>query len=49
MPYIIEKIGTDMYQVLNSQTRGIHAFHTTLQKALAQVRLLHSLENKKLN
>lgn len=46
MPYIIKKVpGTkNVYTVLNRNTGRVHAYHTTLQKAKAQVRLLHTRE-----
>ena len=43
MPYTIEKY-KGAYRVINSQTGKVHAYHTTLPKAEAQVRLMHSIE-----
>lgn len=51
MPYKIEKCkecGCGTYKVINIKTGKIHAKHTTLQKAKAQVRLLEEKHEKKL-
>jgi hypothetical protein len=42
MPFQILKAGK-AYAVINSVTGKIHANHTTLKKAKAQIRLLHML------
>ena len=47
MPYKIEKCnqcGCGTYKVINTRTGVIHAKHTTLKKAQAQVRLLEGLK-----
>jgi len=41
MPYEIKKLGRGDYEVINKDTGTIHAKHTSLAKAQAQVRLLH--------
>jgi hypothetical protein len=40
MPYSINKLARGSYEVVNSKTGKIHAKHTSLAKAKAQVRLL---------
>jgi hypothetical protein len=40
MPYSINKLARGSYEVVNSKTGKIHAKHTSLTKAKAQVRLL---------
>ncbi len=48
MPYKISKVrNQNCWQVKNIDTGAIKAKFTTLDKAKAQVRLLHSLEHKK--
>ena len=44
MPYDIKKISPRMYQVSNTDTGKIHAKHSTLKNAKAQLRLLQTLE-----
>lgn len=47
MPYKIEKCtkcGCGTYKVITTTTGKVHAKHTTLKKAQAQVKLLKSLE-----
>jgi hypothetical protein len=44
MPYAIKKVGTG-YSVINTQTGQVHARHTTLRKAEAQIKLLHMIDN----
>ena len=46
MPYQIKKVD-NYYQVINKATGKIHAKHTTLHKANAQIRLMEYLDNKK--
>lgn len=46
MPYSIRKLPSGKYRVTNKTTGKVHAYHTTLAKAQAQVRLLHSKEKK---
>lgn len=50
MPYKIEKCtkcGCGTYKVITTTTGKVHAKHTTLKKAQAQVRLLESAEKPK--
>ena len=42
MPYAIKKVG-DGYEVLNLDTGKVHAKHTSLARAKAQIRLLKTL------
>jgi len=44
MPYELIKISPRRYQVINSETGVVHAKHSTLKNAKAQIRLLDSLE-----
>ena len=44
MPYEIKKNGNS-YEVINRDTGKVHAKHTTLEKAKAQVRLLHMTDH----
>ena len=46
MPYSIRKSGK-YYKVINSLTGRIHAQHTTLQKAKAQIRIMEYFDNHK--
>ena len=41
MPYEIKKLGRGDYEVINTENGKIHAKHTSLTKAKAQIRLLH--------
>ena len=48
MPYKIRKLpGRDTYRVTSEKSGTIKARETTLQRARAQVRLLHALNNPK--
>ena len=48
MPFIIRKLPKqDKYKVLNKETKKVHSYHTTKQKALKQVSLLNSIIYKK--
>jgi len=48
MPYIIRKLPKkDLYRVYNKDTKEIHSYGTTLEKAKKQVRLLHMVDSKK--
>ena len=48
MPFVIRKIkNKNLYSVKNLLTGTIHSKGTTHENALAQVRLLHMLENPK--
>lgn len=48
MPYKIRKLpGRDTYRVTSSKSGAVKARETTLQKAQAQVRLLHAINNTK--
>jgi hypothetical protein len=45
MPYQIRKLpNSNKYRLINSETKRIHAYRTTLKKAQAQKRLLLSKE-----
>lgn len=44
MPYEVKPNG-DKFEVVNSDTGEVKAEHTTKEKAEAQVRLLHAIEN----
>ena len=44
MPYSIEKVPLG-YRVINTETRKVHAAHTTKEKAQAQVRLLNAIHH----
>jgi hypothetical protein len=46
MPYQIVKLRPyqNIYKVINKDTGIVHSKHTTLLKAKAQIRLLHSKE-----
>lgn len=47
MPYIIRKLPLkNLYKVVNTITGQVHSNHTTLDKAKAQVRLLHLIRKK---
>jgi hypothetical protein len=48
MPYEITKVSRGQYEVSNPETGKVHAKHTSLKKAKAQVRLLYSLEKPKM-
>lgn len=45
MPYQIKKV-KDKFQVINTQTKKIHAKGTTKVKAENQIKLLKALEKK---
>ena len=45
MPYGIIHNPDKSYSVINTETRKIHAKHTTKAKAQAQVRLLQGIEH----
>lgn len=48
MPYKIRKLpGRDTYRVTSSKSGAVKARETTLEKAQAQVRLLHALNSPK--
>jgi hypothetical protein len=47
MPYKILKNADNSYKLINSDTGRVHAKHTTLEKAKAQMRLLHLITGKK--
>ena len=44
MPYDLVKVSPRKYQVINADTGEIHAKHSTLKNAKAQIRLLNSLK-----
>jgi hypothetical protein len=47
MPYKILKNADNSYKLINSDTGRVHAKHTTLEKAQAQMRLLYLITGKK--
>jgi len=50
MPYKVRKTrGQNEYKVLNADTGVIHSHHSSLDKAQAQLRLLHSIDGGKLS
>jgi hypothetical protein len=44
MPYMLIKSGSG-FGVKNTQTGTIHSYHTTLNKAKAQIRLLNAIDH----
>lgn len=47
MPYqIIANKDKKTYSVINSETKHYFSHHTTLKKAIKQINLLNSIENK---
>ena len=44
MPYAIHKVKNSRYEVYNPVTGVVHAKHTTLKEATAQIRILSQLE-----
>ena len=47
MPYVIERLPDGKYCVKNGITGKIHAFHTTLDKAKAQIRVMELVDHEK--
>jgi hypothetical protein len=47
MPYVIDRLPDGKYCVKNKVTGKIHAFHTTLDKAKAQIRLMEMVDHEK--
>lgn len=47
MPYQIIQISHNRFMVLNPLTMQVHAYSTTWNKAVKQVRFLHALDSKK--
>jgi hypothetical protein len=45
MPYGLIHNPDKSYSVINTETRKVHAKHTTKDKAKAQIRLLQALEH----
>lgn len=45
MPIAIQQISPRRYMVLNTQTKEVHAFSTTLKNAKAQKRLLDAIDH----
>ena len=43
MPYELKKVSPRLYEVFNSETGKIHAKHSSLKNAKAQMRLLHMI------
>ena len=48
MPYKISKLPSGRYKLINSSTGKVHAYHTTLLKAKAQMRLLEGIKHNTL-
>jgi hypothetical protein len=46
MPYKLKKLRGNRYSVINPQTKHVYANSTTLDKAKAQIRILHMLKKK---
>jgi hypothetical protein len=49
MPYQIKKNNDGTYRVINRLTGRVHAYHTSLVNAKAQIRLLYMREKEKYN
>ena len=47
MPYVIERLPDGKYCVKNRITGKIHAFHTTLDKAKDQIRVMELVDHEK--
>lgn len=45
MPYGIIDAGKGMYSVVNTASGKVHAYRTTLENAMAQLRLLRGVEH----
>ena len=45
MPYKIEKNRDGTYKVVNKKTGQIHAYHSTLENAKRQIRLMQALDH----
>jgi hypothetical protein len=46
MPYKLKKLRYNRYSVVNPITKHVYSNSTTLDKAKAQIRLLHMLKKK---
>jgi hypothetical protein len=46
MPYKLKGVRGNRYSVINPETKYVYANSTTLDKAKAQIRLLHMLTKK---
>jgi len=46
MPYIIQKVSHNKYAVRNAITGKYHTYGSSLDRAKAQVRLLHMLKRR---
>jgi len=47
MPYVIERLPSGKFCVKNKNTGKVHAYHTTLANAQAQVRLMEMVDHNK--
>ena len=47
MPYVIERLPSGKFCVKNKITGKVHAYHTTLANAQAQVRLMEMVDHNK--
>lgn len=45
MPYAIRRNHDKSYSVINTESRKVHSYHTTKEKATAQLRLLFGLDH----
>jgi len=49
MPYTVRRLPhKNLYKVYNTNTKAVHSYGTTLDKAKKQVRLLYMIDNKKM-
>jgi hypothetical protein len=46
MPYKLKKLRNNRYSVVNPITKHVYSNSTTLDKAKAQIRILHMLKKK---
>jgi hypothetical protein len=47
MPYVMKKLPTHKWRVMNKDTGRIFAKSTTRKKAIRQIRLLHMIDRNK--
>lgn len=45
MPYHLQKHSDSTYSVTNIENGRVHSYHTTLEKAKAQMRLLYAVDH----
>lgn len=46
MPYKVTKNKNGSYKVINKETKKVHAYSTTLEKAKSQIRLMEMEDSK---